>query len=141
LIDTYGTGNFGGFLYVYTPFAPNEYLNLYYALDTLHQANRQMARREETQWTAVHPFRLYPELEGLLPWGCTKNYGDAFFWQVQGSPDIWETVFYDLRRGEYEVWKKTTSELLLHLFTRQAESVLLPDDFPPENDEMVFHPE
>lgn len=132
LIDGYGTGSFDDFIIIYNPFAQNEYLNLFYALDTLHQADQQTQFLGDPVWTAVHPFALYPAPEGLLPWGCTTNLGDIFFWQIKGPPETWETIFYNLRSGEHEVWKHPMSEFLMLLLTRQIESVLLPEDYPPD---------
>ena len=139
-IDCYGTGSFDDFIIVYNPFAENEYLNLFFALDTLHQADQQTQLPGESAWTAVHPFELYPEPEGLLPWGCTTNLGDMFFWQIEGPPETWETVFYNLRNGEYEVWKYPLTEFLYRLLTRQIESVLLPEDFPQSDQQIAFVP-
>jgi hypothetical protein len=140
LIDTFGTGSFDDFIIVYNPFAQNEYLNLFYALDTLHQAEQQARLLGDSAWTVVQPFDLYPAPEGLLPWGCTTNLGDTFFWQIKGPPGTWETIFYNLRSGEYEVWKHPLSEFLYRLFTRQIESVLLPEDYPPPDGGISFIP-
>jgi hypothetical protein len=139
-VDCYGTGSFDDFIIVYNPFAKNEYLNLFYALDTLHQADRQTQLTCDPGWTAVKPFGLYPATDGLLPWGCTTNLGDSFFWQIKGPPETWETIFYNLRSGEYEVWKHSMSEFLSLLFTRQIESVLLPEDYPPPDGKITFIP-
>ena len=139
-INYYGTGSFDDFIIVYNPFAQNEYLNLFFALDTLHQADQQTQLLVESAWTAVHPFELYPAPQGLLPWGCTTNLGNTFFWQIEGPPETWETVFYNLRSGEYEVWKYPQTEFLYRLFTRQIESVLLPEDYPPLDQQITFIP-
>ena len=130
LIDQYGTGRFGDFIRLYNPFAETEEDNLFYALDTLKQAEQQTQLLGAPDWTVVRPFRLYPAPEGLLPWGCTAHFGEVFFWHITGAPQTWETIFYHLRTGEYEVWKRSITEFLLGLFTRQIESVLLPEDFP-----------
>jgi hypothetical protein len=140
LIDHYGTGSFSDFVYVYNPFAESEYLNLFYALDTLHQADQKTRQMGDPSWTAVQPFSLYPAEGGLLPWGCTANLGDTFFWHVEGDPVTWETIFYNLRSGEYEVWKYPLTEFLKRLFTRQIESVLLPQDFPSRKKPVAFIP-
>jgi hypothetical protein len=139
-IDHYGTGSFDDFIIVYNPFAQNEYLNLFYALDTLHQANQQVQMYNNAGWTAVQPFVLYPGSGGLLPWGGTTNLGDTFFWQINGPPETWETVFYNLRSGEYEVWKNSLTEFLFLLFTCQIKSVLLPDDYPSPTEVINFIP-
>jgi len=139
-IDCYGTGSFDDFITVYTPFAVNENLNLFYILDVLHQADRKTTMKGDSDWTVVHPFKLYPAPEGLLPWGCTANFGDFFFWRMRGAPQTWETIFYNLRSGEYEVWKYPLTEFLYRVFTRQIESVLLPEDYPPQDGGITFVP-
>ena len=140
LIDAYGTGTFDDFIIVYNPFAQNEYLNLFFALDMLHQADQQTKSLGDSTWTAVHPFDLYPAPDGLLPWGCTTIYGDIFFWKIDGPPETWETIFYNLRSGEYEVWKNTLTEFLYLLFTHQIQSVLLPEDYPSSIGAINFVP-
>ena len=77
-------------------------------------------------------------MEGLLPWGCTNTLGEQFFWKVDGVPETWETVFYNLGSGEYEVWKCPMTEFLFAILARQIESVLLPKDFPPVGKPAVF---
>jgi len=139
-IDRYGSGSFDDFIIVYNPFAENEYLNLFYALDTLHWADQQMQLIQDVVWTAVQPFELYPATEGLLPWGCTTNLGDTFFWQIKGPPETWETIFYNLRSGEYEVWKYPLTDFLYGPFTQRVESVLLPQAFPPAVTPIRFIP-
>jgi hypothetical protein len=140
LINTYGTGSFNDFIIVYNPFAQNEYLNLLYVLDTLHQADQQTQLLADSVWTAVDPFELYPAPKGLLPWGGTTNLGETFFWQIKGPPENWETIFYNLRSGEYEVWKHSVTEFLYRLFTRDIESVLLPADLLPSDGTNSFIP-
>jgi hypothetical protein len=139
-VDSYGTGSFDDFISVYNPFAANENLNLFYVLDVLYQADRGTHLKIGYDWTAVHPFKLFPAREGLLPWGGTASFGDFFFWQVKGSPQSWETIFYNLRSGEYEVWKYPLTEFLYRLFQRQIESVLLPENYPPRQTTLSFIP-
>jgi hypothetical protein len=138
-IDCYGTGSFDDFIMVYNPFAENEFFNLFYALDTLHQADHKTRLRGDPMWSVIQPFEYYPAAEGLLPWGCTINVGETFFWQIKGVPEAWETIFYNLRNGEYEVWKYSLTEFLYRLFTRKIESVLLPEDYPPANNQIYFN--
>jgi hypothetical protein len=140
LIDVFGTGSFADFISIYNPFAEIESLNLMYALDTLHQADRQTRLLGDPVWTIVRPFELYPASQGLLPWGCTANLRDCFFWRIKGPPQTWETIVYHLRTGEYEVWKYPLTEFLYRLFTRRIESVLLPEDFPPRHAPVTFIP-
>jgi hypothetical protein len=89
-------------------------------------------------WSVVQPFKLFPATGGLLPWGCITNMESYFFWQVKGKPETWETIFYNLRNGEYEVWKYPLTEFLYRLFTRKIDSVLLPEEFPSQDAEIEF---
>ena len=140
-IDRYGSGIFNSFLIPYNPHAENEFLNLFHALDTHHHSSRQTQLMADSPWSVVSPFELYPAPEGLLLWGTSTNFGDAFFWQVSGTPETWVTIVYNLRVGEYEVWKMQFTSFLAKLFQREIESVLLPEDFPPKDQPVQFQPE
>ncbi|MCJ7703536.1 MAG: hypothetical protein MUO62_18290 [Anaerolineales bacterium] len=137
-IDCYGTGTFNNFILVYNPFAAHEDANLFQIIDTHHQAKRHTRLRGDPLWSVVAPFELFPESVGLLPWGTTPDFDISFFWQVSGSPDTWVTIVYNLRVGEYEVWKMPCTSFLSKLFLREIESVLLPDHFPPDPDQIYF---
>jgi hypothetical protein len=147
-IDRYGTGAFHNFLVLYNPFSKQEDRDLFLALDTYHQANRRVQGMTSRPWSVVKPFELYPAEGGLLPWGTTARMAQSFFWQVDGPPENWITILYHLQTGEYEVWKLPFSIFIRKLLTRQIESVLLPDDFPPRHapiqynqpQDLVFYP-
>lgn len=139
-IDHYGTGGFDGFIDLYNPFAANDYYNLFQALDAHHQASRRTQFLADSGWTAVRPFELYPAPNGLVPWGTTPDFGLALFWQTGNPPQTWPTVFYNLRNGEYEVWKLPCTGFLAEILSGKARSVLLPDDFPPKKPGIVFCP-
>ena len=138
LINCYGTGAFTNFILLYTPFAAQEDANIFQVLDTHHQAKDHTKSGKETLWSVVAPFELYPEPGGLLPWGTTPDFDISFFWQVSGPPETWVTIVYNLRMGEYEVWKMSCTSFLIKLFLRKIKSVLLPDHFPPELDQVYF---
>ncbi len=125
-IDLFGTGAFNNQILPFNPFAENEYQNLMATLDAHHQANRQTRLTGDPAWSVVQPFELFPAPDGLLPWGTTATFELNLFWQVQGSPVNWVTILYNLRTGEYEVWKMSATAFLSQLFSDQIESVLLP---------------
>jgi len=138
-IDSYGTGTFNNFIIPYNPFAANEYMNLYQVLDAHHHASRKTQRMADSAWSVVTPFQLYPADAGLLPWGTTTSFELSFFWQITDRPDTWVTILYDLRLGEYEVWKMCFTAFLLKLFKAEIESVLLPRDTWLGSQEVTFH--
>ena len=133
LIDTYGTGCFSGLITLYNPFSRRDEFNLTYVLDTLHQADRQTQSQGDTGWTAVTPFELYPASNGLLPWGQAATFGETFFWKVSDQPRTWETIFYHLHSGEYEVWKIPMVDFIYGILSNEIESVLLSKDSISKN--------
>jgi hypothetical protein len=138
-IDRYGTGSFSDFIFPLNPFTSNEYLNLFYVLETHHQALRVTQQRmSAVHWTPIEPFALYPAENGLLPWGTATNFGETFFWHVNGVPEKWSTVFYNLREGEYEVFKTTFTGLLAGLISGEIESVLILETFSPSAVPIAF---
>lgn len=138
LIDHYGTGTFSDSIIILNPFAENESLNLFHTLETHHRATQMAQLVVDPAWTAIQPFELYPAPQGLLPWGATVNYEKIFFWQVDGAPEKWVTVFYNLRNGEYEVWKMPCTNLLARLFSGALQSVLLPEYSPSKSKTYSF---
>ncbi len=139
-IDLYGTGAFHDFLLPYNPLSRQEDRNLFLALDTYHQANRQVQVKASRPWSVVKPYEFYPAEGGLLPWGTTTEMAQAFFWQVDGPPENWVTVLYHLQAGEYEVWKLSFSAFIGKLMARKIESLLLPADFPPRDNRIHYNP-
>jgi len=137
-VSLYGTGSFKDSVTLYNPFAENESLNLFHTLEIHHKATQMTQMVVDSPWTAIHPFELYPAQQGLLPWGSMGNFEKNFFWHVNGSPQKWSTVFYDLRNGEYEVWKMPCTKFLAGIFTGKIRSVLLPNDFATNGKAVVF---
>jgi hypothetical protein len=132
-IDLYGTGKFSNSILPYNPFAENDEVNLFMILDLHHRSNRFTQKITTSAWSIVRPFELYPALDGLLPWGRVESLAHTLFWQVGGHRDHWSIIFYDLKSGEYEVWKMKFTEFLLKLFTGEIKTVLLPTDFNQED--------
>lgn len=137
-VDHYGSGTFNDWLIPYNPFTTIEHLNLFQVLDAHHFASQQTQRMNDSHWSPVSPFELYPAEEGLLPWGTTSNFKQSLFWQTSGLPQVWPTILYSLDSGEYEVWKMDATTFLYRLLFREIESVLLPEGFPPQDSLIAF---
>src|SRR5262249_20868698 len=74
-MDSYGSGTIDEFITIFNPIASNKNLNL------LHQCNVQLGvlRELEASGSEHIPYRLFPEREGILPFGATDN-GDILYW-------------------------------------------------------------
>jgi hypothetical protein len=139
-INRYGTGSFNNLIIPYNPFTQIESINLIQVLDAHHQADCKILRMAGTTWSAVHPFKFFPAIGGVLPWGTTTHFGEIFLWQVSGPPDSWATITYNLHNGEYEVWKFPFATFLVKLFLKEIESVIFPGNFPTKPGNIHFIP-
>jgi hypothetical protein len=63
------------------------------------------------------------------------------FWQVNGSPELWPTIFYNLQEGEYEVYKMGFAEFLVKVFNLEIESVLIYTELEHTAGKIQFKPE
>jgi len=91
-IEHYGTGRIAGLLWPLNPFSSNKHLNLLEQSPLILNAER-ILRDEFPQF---HPWPLFPEVGGLLPWCVTDN-GDYVLWRTSGDPNEWTIFIYEIR--------------------------------------------
>ena len=137
-LNTYGTGHFSNGLVVYNPFARDDVHNLFQALEVHTLASSHVNKNSSIHWSIIDPFQLYPAQGGLLPWGMFVDFKISFFWNPEENLEFWPTVVYDLRRGEYEVWKFGFVDTLLNLFCGEINSVILPKAITLQNKLLRF---
>ena len=73
------------------------------------------------------PYPLWPNEDGLLPFGGTDN-GDELFWLTRGPPDTWKVVVWDRGLGGFEVFDRRLTDFLAGLATGE----ILPKEFPED---------
>jgi hypothetical protein len=107
LIARYGSGSFGDFLYPLNPFTSNKHGHL------LQRAKIILAaERSSDMWRHQGvPFRLYPDADGLFPWGVTDN-GNPLYWYTHGPAGGWPIVVLGSRGCRFEVYQRTVSAFL-----------------------------
>jgi hypothetical protein len=91
-IEHYGTGRIAGLLWPLNPFSSNKHLNLLQQCPFVLDIERKLRDR----FPKYHPWRLFPEPGGLLPWCVTDN-GDYVMWRTVGGPNDWTTFIYEPR--------------------------------------------
>jgi len=128
-ITTFGTGQFGNFLLPFNPFSSNQHLNLLKQVEMRLDSMRKMI---EIYGTDDYPYPLYPDADGLLPWGSTDN-GDQLFWLTTGNPNNWSVVVHAPRDGVFEHYAESMTSFLEKLIRRDVVSQIFPKDFL-END-------
>lgn len=125
LISQYGTGRFSDFLYIFNPFAANEYFNLIHSSKKILAAQREL--KEEFLLT------LFPEPEGLFPCGATDN-GNYLYWYTKGEPHTWAIVVWESRGPEYEIYNAAITEFLAKWLSREIDCQVFPetDEYFPD---------
>jgi hypothetical protein len=123
-IKRYGTGSIGRFIWILNANAHNSHLNLLQEMEPILGALRHLRRSGEPC-----PYRLYPESDGLLPYGKTDN-GDVLYWLTVGKPERWPVVVNAAREPSYERFDCDMTGFLIGILTREIRSSIFPASFP-----------
>jgi len=115
-VRLYGRGRFMQFLGVYVPRAQSRYVRLEAAIRVVCGI---AFHRDEL------PFPLWPDAEGLIPFGSTDD-GDYLFWLARGEPADWRVVVWDRAMQGLEVFDCDLTDFLAGLATGR----ILPKEFP-----------
>jgi hypothetical protein len=124
-INTYGSGQIGGFVCIYNPFSANQYINLLSQMKVILDIEKELKRECDD---SECPFALFPEADGLLPFAGTDN-GDIFFWKTSGNPNHWTVVLADLRSRIFEEYRDVFSVMLKKLAREELNSKIIPEGF------------
>jgi len=113
-IEIYGTGSIDGFIWILSPFTSNKNLNL---LDQAQIKISALIDLSENFGEAL-PYPLFPNQNGLLPFGTTDN-GDVLFWQMANNPTDWKVIINASREPKWEQYDVGIVHFLVGLLTRK----------------------
>ncbi|MGW1216393.1 hypothetical protein ACWD5F_42860 [Streptomyces sp. NPDC002499] len=135
LIDTYGTGCFDEFLWVFADGAANANLDV---------RNQTEKLRSIFQGKSLGPLRSVLEEhragpEDLIQWGVTDN-ADVLAWIAVGEPDTWPTVIVQAGQLGAVVSPEGSTTTLLRLLTGSLRVPFFPEDFPSGHPEFSVDP-
>ncbi|MER5888745.1 SMI1/KNR4 family protein [Streptomyces sp. NPDC001941] len=116
LVETYGWGEFGDFLYLRTPFGRSEHNGIKWQRG--HRTG-SLERDHER-----YPYPLHPAPGGLLVWGTTMD-ADRLCWLTSGSPEDWPVVVWSTD-GWYETHAMGAAAFLAGWSGGRVSSDLLP---------------
>ncbi|GGS59969.1 hypothetical protein GCM10010270_33370 [Streptomyces violaceus] len=135
LIQTYGVGCFGEFVWVFADGAPNSNLDI---TDSTYQL-RSILREK----TPNHLSRVLEEhrstSDHLVQWGVTDN-ADVLAWIAVGEPERWPTVIIQAGQLDAVVSPVSSTATVLHLLTGSLHIPFFPSDFPSERPEFSANP-
>jgi hypothetical protein len=124
-IIKFGAADLGAFIYPLSPFSTQQSRNL------LSQIPRQLSALRELKeaFTWEIPLPLYPETNGVLPWGITAN-GDVLHWLTIGHPSEWTTVVTASRDSAFRIYPFGMCRFLFGIMSKEIICDIFPADFP-----------
>lgn len=138
LINIYGTGSFGEFLWIFSPFTNNVNINL------IEQKRIMLSRLHDVhaECGVPFPFQGYGTDVELFPLGDTAN-GDELFWLYsKNTKKPIQIVINEVRTFDWEYFDPSISSFLAGIFDGTIEVLTFPDDFPsPEERFHVYVPQ
>lgn len=123
MINYYGTGGINNFLWFLTPFAKDENVNYMYRSKQMLEAYKE----SKISFPDDFPYNIFPEKDGLLPWGYTDN-GDELYWQTSKNIEEWKIVVYESRSTICYSYHMGLAEFLYKLLSKQIVCDIFPDD-------------
>jgi hypothetical protein len=120
-IDIYGTGVIGYLVRPHNPFANAPLFDLFAQIEAITHTRRFYAATFGADWC---PYPLYPELDGLLPWGNTLD-GDTLFWHMRGPSDSWPTIIAEVKSKTFETFAGSMTEFLYDIIQGSFHSDIL----------------
>lgn len=122
IISLYGTGAINDFLWIFSPFSENKYLNLTNQYTEIKDSYEVMINGfPEKNW-----LNFYNGETGIFPWGSTDN-GDELFWNYKR--DNISIVVYESRYIKMNEYNIGMSEFLVKLLNKELYCDIFPDDF------------
>jgi hypothetical protein len=72
-------------------------------------------------WEEEVPYRVYPEVPGLLPWGSDDN-GYTLYWLTDGPPDKWPVLFRSPHEAYFEQFDLSMTSYLAGCFSQRIKA-------------------
>lgn len=125
VIDTYGAGIFGGFVWFMLPQSNMKRLNMLTEMSAQRNVLREMGEFEEVPY----------DIESLIPCGATNN-GDTVFWWTNGAADStrWTIVVHSGRDPQWSAYRGNLLGFLTDIFSGRYKCEVFPEGFPSGSD-------
>ena len=128
IINYYGTGGIGNFLWLLTPFETDENVNYNYKMKLMLNSYTE----SKLKFPEDFKHNVFPEKKGLLPWGYTDN-GDELYWETDDKFEDWKIVIYESRSANFFYYEMGLSEFLYKLICKEINCDIFPDNISVGN--------
>ncbi len=127
-IEAYGSGYIGNQIIIWNPFSSIPNINFVPLGANKLTDLRKVRVKYKREFNEVYPpYRIFPELGGVLPFGDTVS-GDTFFWETIGHPNNWTVLFQENRHDYYEKHSYSLSDFLIRLIKKELPQSILYDE-------------
>lgn len=123
IINRYGTGGIGEFIWFLTPFVDDDNVNFLVKMNKMiesYQTSKQ-------SFPDYYKYDVFPEEGGILPWGYTEN-GDELYWKTALSSEEWKIVIYESASPDCSNYEMSLSEFLYKLIVKEIGCKIFPDN-------------
>jgi hypothetical protein len=128
-INEYGSGYLGEFVWIFNPFSSSQHINLLATVSRHLPMLRSLVNQARGSASEErHPYVIWPEENGLLPWGKTDN-GDELFWQTTGHPDQWTIVAVENRGPDIDRYEGSMTGFLAGIISGEVKSKVVPKSY------------
>ena len=124
-LASYGTGCIDQFIWIFSPGSKNKNLNLLYQIPLQLGVLRELRAEGDEKC----PYSVFPQREGLLPFGITDN-GDVLYWKTAQASADWRIVVAESRGPTFEEFEGTMTEFLIAVLMKRHRVGAFPEDFP-----------
>lgn len=126
-LSRYGTGIIGGIITPFNPFCARKDWKPNYTCR--HWMRHALGIKDEkrTFGETSFPYTLYPEAEGVLPWGGTDN-GHQLYWITKGAPNEWTVLVNEVRSSHFYPYNYTMTEFLYKWMRGEITCEILPHE-------------
>lgn len=133
MVSRYGTGSINHFMWVLSPGAQSEFLNIV----EVSRANLGALRETREEFPEMYVLKIFPEPGGFLPCAGTDA-GDTIYWETIGDPANWTIAVMGPRSPKVFRFPGSICEFLVSLLSG-GEAAARFDDFPGD-EAPVFYP-
>lgn len=126
-LSVFGTGIIGYVITPYNPFCTRPLWKVRYSCRKWMQEATAIVQFKQQFGAETFPYMLYPETDGVLPWGSTDN-GDRLYWLTTGSPNEWSVVINEVRSSIFEHFACSMTDFLYKLIVGDIQSEIIPHD-------------
>ena len=130
IVEVYGSGSIGGFLWFLTPFTTKEHLDICIRSGEILSAYLELKEEFQSDFPGDFPYKAYPHIPGLFPF-IVNAHGNILYWLIDPNKSIWTIVVSgDRCSGNFTEFNESTISLIINVIDNNDYCEVFSDMFP-----------